>query len=72
MSQENFVLKEISDIYKNMTRSLERIASLDKRISKLEQESNAKDELIERLKEENKSLMRENIDMRQNPNHWRF
>jgi hypothetical protein len=45
---------------------------IKERMAKIEQESTAKDELIERLKEENASLMRENIHMRQNPNHWRF
>jgi hypothetical protein len=60
------------NVYALIARITEHITSLAERISRLEQESTAKDKLIERLQKENESLMRENIDMRQNPNHWRL
>jgi cell division protein FtsB len=69
MSQE---LNEITAIYQSLASLLKRIELLYKRVSKLEQESKEKDELIERLNKENDYLMKENIDLTINPNRWRY
>ena len=55
MSHEN-QFSEIASIYEALTRQIERVAVIDDRVKKLEQQALNKDQLIELLSDENKRL----------------
>ena len=62
MSNEHMEFTEVRDLWRMCKKSLEQMAILEERVSKLEQQSLDKDRLIELLSSENERLKEEIAD----------